>query len=307
MSISEPTTQDGVNAMESRTTLEVEMTETDLHIEERLRNLLPQLTPEEREQLKKNIESDGHVRDPILYWHDGKRNVVIDGMHRWEIVRETTIPYRTEQMYFANYEEAEFWILNHQLGRRNLLNPTAIRKVRGELYNRLKTTHGGDRKSEKSKCQNETLNGDAATEVAEKAGVSRSTIKRDGDRVETLKSLTKSAQEVAENASDKDVKALAKLSPSDQNAVASAMRKGEASTIPDAIELIRAKAGTDASGGSSPKRTKAEELKIQRSKTVKTAEALMREFDKLDDLRPSEIHEETIQLCKQLLSRAKRW
>jgi len=175
-------------------------------------------------------------------------------MHRWEIVRGTSIPFRTEQMSFANYEEAEIWILNHQLGRRNLLNPTEIRNVRGELYNRLKTTRGGDHKSKKSKCQNETLIGDAATEVAEKAGVSRSTVIRDGDRVKALENLTKSARKVAEQASDKDVKALTALSASDQNAVARAVRDGQARTIPDAIKLIRAKTGSDGRTGADEQR-----------------------------------------------------
>ena len=298
------TMQEGILAMESRTILEVEMTETDLHIAERLRKLLPPLTPEEQQQLKENIESDGRVRDPILYWHDGKRNVVIDGMHRWDIVKGTPIPFRTEQMHFANYEEAEVWILNHQLGRRNLLNPTAIRKIRGELYNRLKASHGGDRKSEKSKCQFETLIGDAATEVAEKTGVSRSTIIRDGDRVKTLENLTKSARNVAENSSDKDVKSLAKLSASDQYAVARAVRVGQACTIPDAIKLISAKAGKDKPGDSSiPK----DPFKTQRSKTVKTAQALVRAFDDLDDLMSSRDHKATISACQDLMVKARNW
>jgi hypothetical protein len=79
----------------------------DLHNARRLRKLLGPLSAEERQQLKNNIEADGRVIDPILYWHDGKRNVVIDGMHRWEIVRGTEIPFCTEQLKFANYEEAE--------------------------------------------------------------------------------------------------------------------------------------------------------------------------------------------------------
>ena len=305
MSISEPTTQDGVRAIEARPTLEVEMTETDLQIAERLRKLLPPLTPEERQQLKANIELDGRVREPILYWHDGKRNVVIDGMHRWDIVRGTPIPFRTEQMHFANYEEAEVWILNHQLGRRNLLNPTEIRKIRGELYNRLKSTHGGDRKSEESKCQFETLIGDAAMQVAERAGVSPATVKRDGDRVETLENLTKSARNVAEQASDKDVKSLAKLSASDQNAVARAMRVGQARTIPDAIKLISVKAGKHESGGSS--RTPAEEFKILRSKAAKTAEALVRAFDELNRTYKSRVHKELISTCQDMVIAARNW
>jgi len=292
VSTSEPTTQDGVLAMEPRPILERDMAETDLHIAERLRKLLPTLTPEERQQLEENIESDGRVRDPILYWHDGNRNVVIDGMHRWEIVRGKSIPYRTEQMHFRNYEEAEVWILNHQLGRRNLLNPTAIRKIRGELYNRLKASHGGDRKSEKSKCQIDTLIGDAATQVAERAGVSPATVKRDGARVETLESLTKAARIVAEDACDKDVKSLAILSASDQDVVARAVRVGQALTIPDAIQLIGAKPGkgTEVVGDEPkreepPRRTPAEEFKLAKSKAVKTAEALIRAISDVNRLR----------------------
>lgn len=281
------------------------MTATDLHIAERLQELLPPLTQEEQQQLKENLESVGRVRDPILYWHDGERNVVIDGMHRWEIVRGTSIPFHTEQMDFSNYDEAEIWILNHQLGRRNLLKPAAIREIRGKLYNRLKTSHGGDRKSEKSKCQSETLIGDAATEVAEKAGVSRSTIIRDGDHVKTLESLTKAARSVAENASDKDVKLLASLSASGQDAVARAVRVGKAPTISDAIKLIGAKPGRETSEG--PSRTPAEEFEIQKSKTVKTAEALMRAFADLHALKKCRWTDARIDMVKDLIDMAKSW
>ena len=74
-------------------------------------------------QLKENIQADGCVQDKIWWWHDGNETSRLDGMHRWEIVRGTDIPYDTAELHFADYEEAEIWILNHQLGRRNLLNP----------------------------------------------------------------------------------------------------------------------------------------------------------------------------------------
>ncbi len=213
----------------------------DLHIADRLRKLLPPLTPEERKQLKANIESDGRVTEPIRYWNDGKRNVVVDGMHRWEIVRGGDIPYRAESMEFASYEEAELWILNHQLGRRNLLKPSEIRAIRGELYNREKQARGGDRKSQESKCQIDTLISDAAEKIGEKAGVSAATVKRDGARVEALAGLTKPAQKAAEKASDKDIKALSRMSGADQNSVARAVRVGQAPNITAAIKATGAK------------------------------------------------------------------
>ncbi len=213
----------------------------DLHIADRLRKLLPGLTPEERQRLKANIEDDGLLIDPIAYWYVGKRNVVVDGMHRWEIVRGTDIPYRTQLMFFASYEEAELWILNHQLGRRNLLDPAAIRKIRGELYNRLKTPQGGDHVSQEAKGQIDPLLGVAAAKVARKAGVSASTVKRDGARVEALAGLTKPAQKAAEKASDKDIKALSRMSEADQNSVARAVRVGQSPTVGAAIRATGAK------------------------------------------------------------------
>lgn len=49
-------------------------------------------------------------------------------------------------------------------------------------------------------------------------------------------------------------------------------------------------------------------ISIQRSKTVKTAEALMRAFDDLHHLLPKRNeHKDTLGLCKQLLKAAKEW
>lgn len=48
-------------------------------------------------------------------------------------------------------------------------------------------------------------------------------------------------------------------------------------------------------------------VKTQRSKTVKTAEALMRAFDDLHDMRPNGKHDQAIAGCKTLLSIAKGW
>jgi len=65
---------------------------------------------------------------------------------------------------------------------------------------------------------------------------------------------------------------------------------------------------TDAPGGSSqPQRTRAEEIKIIQLKTVKTAEALVRAFDDLNEAIPSPSHEDTIADCQALVRRAKNW
>lgn len=318
----------------------------DLHISERLRKLLPGLTSEELKQLKANIKEDGRVLEPILWWFDGKRHVIVDGMHRWEIVKETGVPYQARAVEVTSYEKAEIWILNHQLGRRNLLKPAAIRKIRGELYNRLKQDRGGNRKGGKSKGQIVPLIGDAAEKIGEKAGVSAKTVKRDGARVDALAGLTKPAQKAAEKASDTEIKALSRLSEEDQNSVARAIRVGQAQTIKGAIKVTGAKpekaekpkkkkpkppkdygkcpncAGTKwkehAKGvlcskcnhphGEPAGDVDAERITTQRQKTVKTVEALMRAFGDLHHLLPSSVQcAKAIKNCKENLKIAKEW
>lgn len=230
---------------------------SDLHISKRLKALLPPLTDAERQQLKGNIESDGEILEPILFWDDGKKNVVVDGMNRFEIARKENLAYPCKSLCFESYEEVELWILNHQLGRRNLLAPAAIRKIRGDLYNRLKRKDAGHG-DQRSGGQIDTPIQDAAEEVAEKAGVSASTVKRDGARVNAIASLTKAAKLVAEKATHAEVKKLAKLSEVDQDRVARAVRVRQAGTVSEAIKLIGAKPpkGEDADAERSPRKGK---------------------------------------------------
>src|SRR5690606_26888541 len=63
--------------------------------------------------------------------------------------------------------------------------------------------------------------------------------------------------------------------------------------------------GTDASEG--PSRTPAEEFKIQKAKTVKTAETLMRAFDDLQRMKKCEWHNERIDMVKDLIGFAQNW
>jgi len=215
------------------------MAELDLHINKRLKNLLPSLAAEERKQLAANIKADGRVTDPLLYWFDGKQNVVVDGMHRFEIARRESIPYRTEHIEIGKtYEDVELWILNRQLGRRNLISPQAQRKLRGELYNRLKRKNGDGRGPE---GQFVPLVKPPAKTVADMAGVDERTVKRDGARVEALEKCTPSVQKGVNTGTfkvlDAEIKTLAALSSTDQNTIAMDLRKGLATTVNESMKL----------------------------------------------------------------------
>ena len=223
------------------------MVTQDLHISKRLKKLLPSLTKEERTQLEANIVADGRVTDTVLYWFDGNENKVADGMHRFEIARRLGIPYKTEPIEIGDtYEDVELWILNRQLGRRNLISPQAQRKLRGELYNRLKRK-AGDGRSPEGHFVPMVEGGPLppAETVAEAAGVDPKTVKRDGAYVEALKKCSSSIQK-GENSgafklSPADVQTLAKLNEVNQDNIANDLRKGQAKTVKEAMEKRKIK------------------------------------------------------------------
>lgn len=215
------------------------MVELDLNIDKEFSKLLPPLTDAEHQQLEANLVADGRVIDPVLYWCDPKseQNLVIDGMHRWPIAKEHNLPCRTEPMPFKSRNEAALWILEHQLGRRNLLKPEAIRKIRGELYNRLKGPQGGDHRST---LQNGSLKGGAAKHVADLAGVSTGTVMRDGKYAEALGNLSEPIRKAVETcqikASEAEVLAMAEMPKGEQQAAVRDLRVGKSPSLTAAIE-----------------------------------------------------------------------
>jgi hypothetical protein len=169
----------------------------ELRIDEEFENLIPALTSEEFNQLRENIIEKDEVINPILTWH----GVIVDGHNRWKIIQENPgIPFKTYEMIFADRYEAKDWIIKNQIGRRNLNQEQKLRLI-GHMQENRKKSHGGDRKSEESKGQNEPLKSTAA-QIAEEVGVSESTVKR----AEKFSKGIDVLKEVAPAAADKILK-----------------------------------------------------------------------------------------------------
>ena len=211
--------------------------EPELHISKRLQTILPVLTDEERAQLKANILADGAVTDPIIYWYDGKRNVVVDGMHRFDIARGEGLPFPCREIKLGDtYEHAELWIRQRQFGRRNLLSPQAQRTAIGKLYNTLKRADGGHGDQRAGDHFGTPLQS-AAAEVSRKTGVPESTVKKLGAREEALSKCAGTIQKGVNSgtikATDAEIKALSKATPKTQFEIAKAVRNGD--TLSDAM------------------------------------------------------------------------
>jgi len=78
--------------------------------------LMPPLTDEEYQQLEQNILAYRKCNDPILLWND----TIVDGFNRFCICMTHGIEFKVEDVTFASRDEAKVWIIENQLGRRNL-------------------------------------------------------------------------------------------------------------------------------------------------------------------------------------------
>lgn len=102
-------------------------------IDEELRDLLPPLTEEEYKKLEENILQNG-LLDPIKVWTDTKteETYIVDGHNRYSICIKHKIPiehwniqYLSGHKY-ATKDEVIQWMIDTQLGRRNL---TPIQRI----------------------------------------------------------------------------------------------------------------------------------------------------------------------------------
>ena len=95
----------------------------ELKIDPELRDLLPPLTSEEYKRLEKNIVENGFDRNfPIMEW----QGFIVDGHNRYDICKKHNIEPIIGTLAYKTKEEVMEWMLDIQLGRRNL---TPIQKI----------------------------------------------------------------------------------------------------------------------------------------------------------------------------------
>lgn len=87
----------------------------DLIIDSEFQSLLPPLSDEEFKQLEENIKADG-CRESLKVWN----GIIVDGHQRFKICQENNIPFKTEEIDFTDRDDAIVWIIQNQLGRKNL-------------------------------------------------------------------------------------------------------------------------------------------------------------------------------------------
>jgi hypothetical protein len=138
--------------------------------------ILPSHTEEERELLENNILNDGEIRDPLIIWKDGNKNILIDGLLRHQISLKHKLVCPVIFKEFPSSEEATLFVLDNQLGRRNLSDFSSCELVL--RFEHIYKTQGRIHQSKGGKgCKisNEDRV-DTKKILAERAGVSHDTL-----------------------------------------------------------------------------------------------------------------------------------
>lgn len=141
-------------------------TARQLVIDVEFQDLIPPLTPEEREGLEADILRDGCLT-PLLVWRGESGDVLLDGHNRKAVCDAHDFPYETESVPgIESREDAKRWIIDHQRHRRNLNE--AQRAMLGGL---LASLSHGQRKSDAQICASHSQ-----PEAAKEFNVSRRSV-----------------------------------------------------------------------------------------------------------------------------------
>lgn len=126
-----------------------EQIKKELIILDKLKKFIPPLAPDERNLLEQNILQFG-CKDPLLVWETSKKNidphaespeslcyVLVDGHNRYEICKKFNLDFRINLIEIPTLEDAQDFMIDHQLGRRNL-SLEQMAYLRGMKYLSLK-------------------------------------------------------------------------------------------------------------------------------------------------------------------------
>ena len=150
-------------------------------IDPEFKALIPPLSDEEYAQLEQNILQDKKCRDAIVVWN----GILVDGYHRFKVCATHDIPFEVKEINFASRNEAIVWILDNQLGRRNLTDAMRIElaiskteklKQLGKENQRRRRKLGKSRPDEPLTKLPKAINIHNA--VAKEAGVGEGTVRR---------------------------------------------------------------------------------------------------------------------------------
>jgi hypothetical protein len=136
--------------------------------------LLPALTHEEFAELETKVSAE-EFREPLIVWKE--TGILLDGHHRLKLCDKHNITYSIKELSFPSREQAIQWVIDNQLGRRNLTDERRA-YFRGKEYLNKKQQEVG---RPATVGQNDPPGERVSETLAKKHDVSEKTIRRDAE------------------------------------------------------------------------------------------------------------------------------
>ena len=162
----------------------------DILILDEIRDFISPLSDEEVHLLEKSIQEEG-CKDPLIVWQRNGDSVLVDGHHRFEICKKHNLDFQVKKIHFDSMDQAQIWMVNNQMGRRNLTSDQ-MSYYRGKKYLLLKKSHGGFDFVERKGSSDEPT----SIRLSKEFKVGESTIRRDAKFAEGLELISKSNPEL---------------------------------------------------------------------------------------------------------------
>jgi hypothetical protein len=181
----------------------------ELKIKEEFKKLIPPLTPDEYKQLETNCIEEG-IRDAIITWN----GYIIDGHNRYKIAQDWQLSYKTISKNFDNEFDVVEWMLDNQLGRRNI-TPEQKDYLIGKKYENEKQREGRPNKFEQKLGNNFPVS--TAQKIAEEFGISDRQVKNNEQFSKGVDKMNDDLKNVVlqgkSSLNKKDIQIIAKTEP----------------------------------------------------------------------------------------------
>ncbi len=188
--------------------ISLEAIKQNIQILEELRDFIPPLSDEESQQLEQNILKYG-CKDALLVWETTRSvaglsltedstpaYILIDGHNRYRICQTNQLNFNIQLLSFNTLKEVKDYMIDLQLGRRNL-TPQQASYFRGLRYNNEKSERGKyDRVTDEGLInvddyfESKKVKVSTASKLSEEYKVSPATIRRDAEFAEGLGKLS---------------------------------------------------------------------------------------------------------------------
>ncbi len=220
----------------------------ELFIDDDLHAEIPALEPDDYQALKSAIEWEGEITDPVLYWFDGSKNIIVDGVHRFKIAQELGIQCPAKEIGVGrSRNEIKAIAISRATDRRNLSLQARLQIRKIGIACRAKTiakkiSEEKPADEHKPKQRKEKDLSPKSRSVSNELGLSRATVRRAVDFHDLVEKLCTPARRAIESgsvvATEEELQALAELPEEEQIVIVRKVRVGQAAKIGDLIKAL---------------------------------------------------------------------